>query len=63
MENGKLAKSLDEELRTRQALTERNTTQAAIERVILNRDLRSLTKVERVHYNFALCKSSIRLIT
>lgn len=38
-------------------LTQRNTTQAAIERVILNRDLRSLTEIERVQYNFALCKS------
>ena len=38
-------------------LTTRNTTQAAIERVILHRDLRSLTEVERVQYNIALCKS------
>ena len=38
-------------------LTQRNTTQAAIERVILNHDLRSLTEVERVQYNFALCRS------
>ena len=38
-------------------LTTRNTTQAAIERVILNRDLRSLTEIERVQYNFALCRS------
>jgi hypothetical protein len=38
-------------------LTTRNTTQAAIARVILNRDLRSLTEVERVQYNLALCRS------
>ena len=38
-------------------LTERNTTQAAVARVILNRDLRSLTEIERVQYNFALCRS------
>lgn len=37
--------------------TTRNTTQAAIERVILNKDLRSLTEIERVQYNFALCRS------
>ena len=38
-------------------LANRNTPQAAIERVILNRDLRSLTEIERVQYNFALCRS------
>ena len=38
-------------------LTTRNTTQAAIERVILHRDLRSLTEIERVQYNMALCKT------
>lgn len=38
-------------------LTTRNTTQAAIERVILHRDLRSLTEVERIQYNIALCRS------
>lgn len=37
--------------------TQRNTTQGAIERVILHRDLRSLTEVERVQYNVALCKT------
>ena len=37
--------------------TNRNTTQGAIEQVILNGDLRSLTEVERVQFNLALCKS------
>lgn len=57
MQNGRLVKSSDRKLATYKTLTERNTKQAAIERVILNRDLRSLTEVERVQYNFALCKS------
>ncbi|WP_036484774.1 hypothetical protein [Myxosarcina sp. GI1] len=58
MQHSKLAKPLSSrELTAREALTQRNTTQAAIERVILNRDLRSLTEIERVQYNFALCRS------
>ena len=38
-------------------LAQRNTIQGAIEQVILKRDLRSLTEIERVQYNFALCRS------
>ncbi len=38
-------------------LAQRNTIQGAIEQVILKRNLRSLTEIERVQYNFALCKS------
>lgn len=50
--NGKLIKP-----ESNIALANRNTSQAAIEQVILKRDLRSLTEVERVQYNFALCRS------
>jgi len=38
-------------------LAQRNTIQGAVEKVILKRDLRSLTEIERVQYNFALCRS------
>jgi hypothetical protein len=38
-------------------LAPRNTTQAAIERAILTGNLQSLTEIERLQYNFALCRS------
>ena len=38
-------------------LAPRNTSQGAIERAILNGDLKSLSEVERLQYNFALCRS------
>ncbi|NET90952.1 MAG: hypothetical protein F6K45_23140 [Kamptonema sp. SIO1D9] len=38
-------------------LAKRNTTQGAIEKVILRGDLSGLTEVERLQYNFALCES------
>lgn len=42
---------------TNSQLSKPNTTEAAIEKVILKGDLRSLTEIERVQYNFALCQS------
>jgi hypothetical protein len=38
-------------------LSKPNTTEAAIEKVVLKGDLNGLTPVERVQYNFALCRS------
>lgn len=38
-------------------LSRPNTPEAAIEKVILKGDLRSLTEIERVQYNFALCRT------
>ena len=43
--------------RNNNQLARPNTIQGAVEKVILNRDLRSLTEIERVQYNFALCRS------
>lgn len=38
-------------------LSKPNTTEAAIEKVVLKGDLNGLTPVERVQYSFALCRS------
>lgn len=38
-------------------LTKHNTTEGAIAKVILKKDLRALTEIERVQYNFALCRT------
>lgn len=37
--------------------TQRNTPQSAIERVILRGDLNNLTEIERLQFNFAMCRS------
>ena len=42
---------------TQNQLAPRNTTQGAIERAILAGNLQSLTEIERLQYNFALCRS------
>ena len=39
------------------SLAQRNTQQGAIERAVLYGNLKQLTEVERLQYNFALCKS------
>ena len=56
IDNGSLARSESSEI-SHVTLANRNTSRAAVEQVILKRDLRSLTEVERVQYNFALCRS------
>jgi hypothetical protein len=38
-------------------LQKHNTTEAAIEKAVLHGDLRQLTEVERLKYNFAVCRS------
>ncbi len=38
-------------------LAPRNTTQGAVGRAVLTGNLQSLTEIERLQYNFALCRS------
>lgn len=51
MKDGQIAKIDKSEL------SKPNTTEAAIEKVVLKGDLNGLTAVERVQYSFALCRT------
>lgn len=53
MKDGQIEKSSP----TNGGLSPANTTEAAIEKVILKGDLNGLTAIERVQFNFALCRS------